>query len=672
MEGSLSRSRAAIDSGLVLFVTTWFMVEALRIFLSSVYAMNVLTVSLNASIVAILLILAPCAYLLGLARVRLRILVLAFASSFLVLRLLLLAPLPVEILAVVSGLAVVSYLLFLVPYTASHLRLAGGGGTVAAAVGLAFAMDVALRILGNSLDPGATIWSAAFLAPLGAAVLLLLRKETFEPLAEPLVSWNWTIGLAGIGFGGFLSLTTIVLLYPAFVARWTSEPAAPLVAGTLLGFGTGAYLAKMGLGSRRRAARWSGALQGIVLVSAVDLGFGGGFLTFLLTCLAAVGCVVGLERILSALASVRPSVRGIGWVVFLGSVVYLLAIIAFVFTLTYAYVPASAVWRGHANVVFFLAAASLAVPALLLRGATPSATPTLASRRWVTGAIAVILLVAAAGIVVNRSERLPFATPSSIRVMTYNVHQGFSAGGISDAQRIADNVRLLNPDILGLEESDTVRITSGGLDLVNYLASTLGYNVAYGPPTSVQTYGVSILTRFPIRDWNYTLLPSPGDNRVLVHASVTVGSVTLPVFAVHLGLNGTERDSQMAEVLRIAALSPGPRILVGDFNACTSGLCPEAGATRDHVYASVNASWVDSWVTANPSTPVSLSNTYDSVNPFERIDYVFVSGDVSVVRAAVMGQCTTQIQAGVSLTCFFSLTRDASDHLPVFADVVVA
>ncbi len=642
-------------------------------FLASVYAMNVLTVSLNASIAAILLLLAPCVYLLGLARVRPRVLILGFASAFLVLRLLLLVPWTVEVLTLVSGFAVVSYFLFLVPYVASHLRFAGGGGTVASALGLAFALDVALRAVGNSLDPGAAVWSAAFLAPLGALVLYLLRSEPFDPLPGPLVSWNRTLGLAGLGFGGFLSLAAIVLVYPTFLARWTSESVTTLTAAVLLGFGMGAYLAKMGLGPRRRAARWSGVLQGLVLVSAVDLALGGSFLTFLLTFFAATASVVGLERILSTVAAARPSLRGMGWVVFLGSVVFLLALMAFVFTLTYAYVPAPGLWRGHAGIVLFLATAALALPALVLGGVSPGAVPSPASRRWVTGVIAVVLVVAAVGIAVNSPATPSSVVPSTVRVMSYNVHQGFSAGGILDLPGIANNVRTMSPDILGLEESDTVRVTSGGADLVNYLASTLGYNVAYGPPTSVQTYGVSILSRFPIKDWNYTLLPSPGDNRVVVHAFLAVGNAGVHVFAVHLGLNGTERDAQIGEVLRIAASFPAPRILVGDFNACPSGLCPEEGATPDHVYANVFASWTDTWLAANPRALAFLGNTYDSVNPFERIDYVFVSSDVSVVRAAVLGQCPARILAGSQTVCFVTTqTLDASDHLPVFADVVLA
>ena len=666
MQGPMvSKARSAVDVGLAFFIATWFMIESLRVFLASVYAMNVLTVSLNLSIVAILFLLVPVVYLLGLARLRPRALVLTFALLFLALRFLMLVPWPVETLTAITGLAVASYFLFLVPFLASHLRLAGGSGTLAAAIALALGLDVALRTLGKTVDPGTSVWSVVFLLPLGAVFLYLLFRGDFPLVESTRPVWNRTVGLAGLGLGGFLSLSTIVLLYPAFVARWTTQAVMPILAAVLLGFSTGAFLVKMGLGPGRRAARWSGVLQGLLFVAAVDLSLGGSLLTFLLIYFASVASIVGLERILGALATARPSVRSVGWVVFLACAVYLVSLMAFVFTLTYAYVPVPDLWRGHALAVFLLIAATFVAPSLALGAVSPSAAPTVASRRWVTGTIAVILVLAAVGFVVN-APVAPSAVPShTIRVMTYNVHQGFSAGGILDPARIVDAVRIGNPDVLALEESDTVRVSSGGIDLVSYLASSLGYNAAYGPPTDAQTYGVSILSRFPIKEWDWTLLPSPGDNRVVVHAYIAVGNVPLDVYAAHLGLNGTERDAQVAAILSLAEASTNPRILLGDFNSCPSGMCPETGATQDHVYARITQGWSDAWLDANPGPPVSWSFTYDAVHPFERIDYIFLAGGVDAQSCSVLGNVPPNVDV------FYSLPLDASDHLPVVATVTL-
>jgi len=650
--------RDIVDVGLALFLASLLALEALRMFLASVYAMNVLTTGLNASVAALLFLVAPAAYPLGLARARGRSLILVFAVVFLGARILLVVPWSIEVLVVLGGLGVAFYLLFLVPYLAGLLHLAGGGATAATSFGLAFAADVALRSLGNTLDPAATAWSILFLVPLGAAFLYLVAKV---PLPEegPATGRHGSPGLAGLALGGFLSLCVVLLGYPAFLARWTARPAAPFLAAVLLGFLVGAYLAKMGLGPARRAARWSGALQASLLLFAVDLALGGSEFSFLLASLAAAGSVVGLERVLAAYAAPGASTRSLGIVLTIACGIFLVALLAFVFTLTYAYVPAPALWRGHAPAVIVLMALGLGVPALAAGSRTPGVVPTAASRRWLAAASAVLLLTASAGLVLSAppspGESPP---PATLRVMTYNVHQGFSAAGRLNVERIADVVRTANPAVLVLEESDTVRVTSGGVDLVGYVASTAGYPyVAYGPPTREQTYGVSILSRYPIEGWDYALLTSTLDQRALVHAHIRVGDLGVHVFGVHLGLQGGERERQVREVLNLTAPYPEPKILAGDFNACPSGLCPGPGETPDRVYDLVTPAWTDAWAQANPGSPESSGFTYDSLRPYERIDYVFLAGIVAV-RCEVLGN-------GAPV----AVPVDASDHLPVVADL---
>ncbi len=660
-----ARLRHVVDVGLALFIATLLAIEALRAFLASVYAMNVLTVGLNASVVAVLFLLAPAAYPLGLARANPRLLTVLFAFLFLTFRIFLIVPWSVEILSVLGGVTVALYFLFLVPYVATLLRLAGGAATVATSFGLAFAADIALRAIGNSLDPGATPWTIFYLVPLGVVFLWSVVRVELPGEAPSPRPTKAPASTAGLGIGAFLALGTLVLQYPDFLARWLQRDPASLTAALVLGFCVGAYVAKAGLGVARRSALWSGVLQVLLVVFVFDVGLGGSVFSLFLAFLAALASVVGLERILGWFAMPGPSLRSVGNAFTLASVVFLLSLIAFVFSLTYAYVPASALWRNHEPAILVLIALGLVVPAFVAGGRSPSAASTRTSMRWVAITAAVILLLASLGIVITVPVAVPAPSSGSIRVMTYNVHQGFSADGRLNVDRIAEMVRFANPDILALEESDSVRVTSGGVDVVGYLASTLGYYVAYGPPTRVQTYGVSILSRYPIASWDYDLLPSPGDQRVLVRAILRLPNTDLQVFAIHLGLDGTERDAQIAEVLRVTSLSTGLRILMGDFNACPSGLCPESGATTDHVYADVNASWSDAWVEANGASPVPWSYTYGSLNPFERIDYVFVSPGIDVHACSVLGNIPT------NQSSFLPLPSDASDHLPVVADVAL-
>lgn len=654
MRSRILAPRNVTDVGLALFLSTFFFIEALRMFLAGVYAMNVLTVGLNASVAAILLLLAPAAYLLGLARVPAGVGAPLFGFLFLLARVVLFVPWTVDILVAFSGLAVALYLLFLVPFLDGALRFAGGAATSASAIALALAADLALRILGRTTDPGATPWSIFYLVPLGIVFLYLLLQIPFpaDPGRAPSAgSMPWSIGL---GLGGFLALTTLVLVYPAFLERWNGRDDPSFAPAVLLGFCVGAYLSRIGFGSPARASRWSASLQILLGLFAIDLALAGTELLPILSFFAAVASAIGLERLLGWTAASHPTVRNLGGALTLGMVVYLLLVLAFVFTLTYAYVPLSSVWRGNAPVVLLLIAAAFLFPALAAGARSTTPVPSPASRRWTATLAATFLILASLGFAVTGEVAPRSPNPSVFRVMTYNVHQGFSIDGRLDVDRIADVVRLANPDILALEESDTVRATSGGVDLVEYIASAQGYRVAYGPPTRAQTYGVSILTRFEIRAWDYVLLTSSKDQRALVHASLVTGSTILHVFAVHLGLDGAERQIQIAQALQIASAVSGPRVLLGDFNACPSGLCPEPDATTDRVYRDVTASWEDAWTSAGHSVEDQDGYTYDSRRPYERIDYIFVSTEVSVVRCYVFRD---------------TAPLDASDHLPLLAEL---
>ncbi|OGS48357.1 MAG: hypothetical protein A3K68_00315 [Euryarchaeota archaeon RBG_16_68_13] len=646
--------RDVVDVGLIVFASTLMALEAVRVFLAGVYAMNVLTMGLNLSVLAIALLLVPVAYLVGLARVPAGHSAPLFALALLASRLALLIPWPVPFHTALSGLCVASFLLFLVPFLAGVLRLAGGAGAVASGFGLALAADLALRTLGGTLDPGATPWSALYLVPLGA---LLAHRMLRIPLPRaPDVSMRaggptWVLG---VGLGGLLSLVVLVLAYPHLLARWSGQPARPFEAALLLGLAGGSYLARMGFGTARRSGRWSVALALALLLFAADLAFVQSGALVVLAFLAAVAVPTGLERLLSWSASGDLSVKTVGSAFVVATAVLLLSLLAFVFSLTYAYVPASSLWRGSAPAVLILSALACAVPVLVASGRSPAAIPSPASRRWTALLAASVLLLGSAGLLATPARAPVDPGTDLLRVMTFNVHQGFDASGRLDVGGITDVVRLANPDLLALQESDTVRVTSGGVDLVGYIAGTLGYHAAYGPPTREQTYGVAILSRLPIESWSYRLLASEGDQRALVHARLATVRGPLDVVAVHLGLDPRERETQVRQVLAFADSLPGPTVLLGDFNACPSGLCARSDDAPDHVYEEVVAAFGDAWVDAGHPADDPAGFTYHALDPYERIDYAFVSSDLSVV----------------SCTVFRDPSRPgASDHLPVLATV---
>ncbi len=124
------------------------------------------------------------------------------------------------------------------------------------------------------------------------------------------------------------------------------------------------------------------------------------------------------------------------------------------------------------------------------------------------------------------------------------------------------------------------------------------------------------------------------------------------VFVVHLALGAEDREIETTEILSRAAQT-GPRLIIaGDFNSCPGGRCPEYDGSSDQVYETVTAQYVDTWVAAGFERNDPAGYTYSAEDPFERIDYIFVSPGVAVSGAE---RVRTDLAVG------------ASDHLPVRA-----
>jgi endonuclease/exonuclease/phosphatase family metal-dependent hydrolase len=238
-----------------------------------------------------------------------------------------------------------------------------------------------------------------------------------------------------------------------------------------------------------------------------------------------------------------------------------------------------------------------------------------------------------------------------IRVMSFNIHHGRGVDGRLDLTRVAAEVRDSGADIVGLQEVD--RHWSERSDLADQpaeLARALHMHVVYGanldldprnPGGPRRQYGNAILCDAPIRQWRNTLLPRIGDSeqRGLLEALISVRRVPVQVFSTHLQHNSQpERLAQTAAIRRVIGACQESVVLTGDLNALPG--TPEIDALTEDL--------IDAWAEAG----VGDGYTFPAENPTARLDYVLHSDDVRACTAAVL--CT-----------------DASDHLPVTADLVL-
>lgn len=234
-----------------------------------------------------------------------------------------------------------------------------------------------------------------------------------------------------------------------------------------------------------------------------------------------------------------------------------------------------------------------------------------------------------------------------IRIMTYNVHSCFGRDRKPDPARIAEVISQCKPDIIALQEVDVARARSGGIDQAAMIAHHLQMTSHFYPALNFEEerYGDALLTAFPTQLRKAGPLPSIGEQRGALWVEVDCDGVALQFFVTHLGLRATDRQKQITSLLGPEWMGPclerGDHIvLAGDLNAF--GRSAAIRRISEHL--------------RDVAAHARQQPTFPSRLPVLRLDYIFTSigtgcGEVFVHNSA--------------------LSRVASDHLPVVADVIL-
>lgn len=244
---------------------------------------------------------------------------------------------------------------------------------------------------------------------------------------------------------------------------------------------------------------------------------------------------------------------------------------------------------------------------------------------------------------------------SHLRLMTYNTHGCSGVDGRVSPRRIGRIVREQMPDIVALQELDLGRRRSRAEDQAAIIAREVGMNVVFCPTVTrgEEHYGHALLSRWPVEIVKRARLPDDPNGwwdepRSAIWARVQTAGQTVNVVTTHLGLGVRERELQMRALLGPEWLGPvleaEPVILCGDFNLLP-GSVP---------YRLATAKLRDVQLLRAGCRPV---NTFSSIQPLFRIDHVFLSDHFAC-------DAVTAIRN--------DLTRVASDHLPLTADLRVA
>lgn len=221
-----------------------------------------------------------------------------------------------------------------------------------------------------------------------------------------------------------------------------------------------------------------------------------------------------------------------------------------------------------------------------------------------------------------------------VRVMSYNVRNGHGIDGVKDIKRCADVINEVRPDVIAVQELDSMSRRNKKY-VLGELAGLTGYNDYYHRtiPYKGGAYGIGILTRKKALSVDFYPLPCRREPRGLL----VVELKKYYLLCTHLSLNEEDRVTSVGIIRDIVSKLDKPAFIAGDMNARPTSKPMMAFKEYAKVLNDEN------------------KFTIPSNKPRACIDYILgVNGTFKVLKDCV---------------CYDTY---ASDHLPLYVDVKIS
>ncbi|NQV71718.1 endonuclease/exonuclease/phosphatase family protein [bacterium] len=168
-------------------------------------------------------------------------------------------------------------------------------------------------------------------------------------------------------------------------------------------------------------------------------------------------------------------------------------------------------------------------------------------------------------------EATNLAGQDTLRILAYNIHHGAGMDLELDLDRIAKLIRDLNPDLVALQEIDSIVTRTEGVDQAAVLGRLTGMESVFGEfmPYQGGKYGMAAMSKWPIIQSTNHRLPDGSEPRssVALHVKSPKTGRELHFVSIHFYETESER---LAQAQALAGFYEGveePVILAGDYNS---------------------------------------------------------------------------------------------------------
>lgn len=226
------------------------------------------------------------------------------------------------------------------------------------------------------------------------------------------------------------------------------------------------------------------------------------------------------------------------------------------------------------------------------------------------------------------------ASTVTVSVMSFNIRHCEGIDEAVDVKRIAKLINEAKPDLIALQEVDRGVTRSARRDMPTELASLTGMEAIFYQNIALEggEYGNAVMSRFPIKACDNTLLTTIGDGeqRGAIRAVISIptdigGERDLVFIATHLDHRDSDVERMLSvDELHLLMMKAGglPIIVAGDFNSVPCS----------RVHSKLKQRLRDAWELAGNGPGF----THPADRATRRIDYLWVSQNISPLDIQVV------------------------------------